>query len=53
LLSNNPDKVEQLEKHGIRVVERMPLVVGVSEDNKGYLQTKADRMGHQIELGGD
>jgi GTP cyclohydrolase II len=53
LLSNNPDKVEQLEKHGIIVVERMPLVVGISDDNKDYLQTKANRMGHQIELGGD
>ena len=53
LLSNNPDKVAQLEKHDITVVERVPLVVGISDDNKGYLQTKANRMGHQIELGGD
>ena len=50
LLSNNPDKVEQLEKHGIIVSQRMPLIVGVGEDNMDYLQTKADRMGHNIEL---
>ena len=50
LLSNNPDKVEQLEKHGIIVAQRMPLIVGVGEDNVGYLQTKADRMGHNIDL---
>ena len=50
LLSNNPDKVEQLEKHGIIVAQRMPLIVGVGEDNMDYLQTKADRMGHNIEL---
>jgi len=50
LLSNNPDKVEQLEKHGIIVSQRMPLIVGVGDDNMDYLQTKADRMGHNIEL---
>ena len=50
LLSNNPDKVEQLEKHGIIVSQRMPLIVGVGEDNMDYLQTKADRMGHNIDL---
>ena len=50
LLSNNPDKVEQLEKHGIIVSQRMPLIVGIGEDNMDYLQTKADRMGHNIEL---
>ena len=44
------DKVEQLEKHGIIVSQRMPLIVGVGEDNMDYLQTKADRMGHNIDL---
>ena len=50
LLSNNPDKVEQLQQYGINVVERMPLIVGVGRDNREYLQTKADRMGHDINL---
>mgnify|MGYP001481088508 FL=1 len=50
LLSNNPDKVEQLETHGIIVAQRMPLIVGVGEENMDYLQTKADRMGHNIDL---
>ena len=53
LLSNNPDKAEQLEKYGINVVERMPLVVGVGSSNRAYLQTKVDRMGHQIDLDGE
>jgi|TARA_B110000914_G_scaffold132817_1_gene116146 3,4-dihydroxy 2-butanone 4-phosphate synthase/GTP cyclohydrolase II len=53
LLSNNPDKAEQLEKYGINVVERMPLVVGVGNINRAYLQTKVDRMGHQINLDGE
>ena len=50
LLSNNPDKVKQLQQYGINVVERMPLIVGVGRDNREYLQTKAERMGHDINL---
>lgn len=53
LLSNNPDKAEQLEKYGISVVERMPLVVGVGSRNRDYLQTKVERMGHKIKFDGD
>ena len=49
LLPNNPDKVEQLRSYGIDVVERIPLVVGVGDDNRQYLKTKAERMGHQLE----
>ena len=48
LMTNNPDKVEQLREHGINVVERMPLVVGVGEGNIDYLSTKVEKMGHQI-----
>ncbi len=53
LLSNNPDKAEQLEKYGISVVQRMPLVVGVGSSNRDYLQTKVDRMGHKIIFDGE
>ncbi len=48
LLTNNPDKVIQLQNLGIQVEERMPLVAGVSDDNREYLVTKAERMGHSI-----
>ena len=48
LLTNNPDKVIQLQHLGVDVVERMPLVAGVSEDNREYLSTKGERMGHSI-----
>jgi GTP cyclohydrolase II len=48
LITNNPDKVEQLSDLGVDVVERMPLVVGVSDENRRYLETKALRMGHNI-----
>ena len=53
LLSNNPDKAEQLEKYGISVVQRMPLVVGVGSSNRDYLQTKVERMGHKIKFDGE
>jgi 3,4-dihydroxy 2-butanone 4-phosphate synthase/GTP cyclohydrolase II len=49
LLTNNPEKVRQLEARGIAVSERVPLVVGVSEINAAYLDTKRDRMGHQLD----
>ena len=49
LLSNNPNKREQLEKHGIKVANLIPLVVGVSEQNRFYLETKVERMGHKID----
>ena len=48
LLTNNPDKVAQLEAHGITISERVPLLVGVTEQNLGYLSAKRDRMGHQL-----
>ena len=48
LLTNNPNKVKQLQEYGINVVERVPLIVGVGEENRDYLQTKGERMGHHI-----
>ncbi|MGI9821687.1 GTP cyclohydrolase II [Agromyces sp. Marseille-Q5079] len=49
LLTNNPEKVSQLQAHGIRVDERLPLVVGVGAINSAYLETKRRRMGHAID----
>ena len=48
LLTNNPDKVAQLEARGVRVTERVPLIVGVGSHNEGYLAAKRDRMGHHL-----
>ena len=48
LLTNNPDKVQSLQELGITISNRMPLVVGVGEENRSYLETKATRMGHEI-----
>ena len=48
LMTNNPHKIEGLEKHGVKVVERIPHITGVGEENKHYLETKGRRMGHMI-----
>lgn len=49
LITNNPDKVAYLNEHGIDVVERVPLLVGVNDINAEYLATKRDRMGHLLD----
>ena len=49
----NKGRNKQLEEYGINVVERMPLIVGVVTENRDYLQTKAERMGHEIDLDGE
>ncbi|HJM13786.1 MAG TPA: GTP cyclohydrolase II [Candidatus Thalassarchaeaceae archaeon] len=48
LMTNNPDKVNQLTELGIDVAERMELIVGVGNNNVEYLTTKVEKMGHQI-----
>jgi GTP cyclohydrolase II len=49
LLSNNPDKIKQLESAGIRVVERVPCQPRLSKISRAYLQTKKRKMGHMLE----
>jgi GTP cyclohydrolase II len=49
LLSNNPDKVQQLENAGIRVVERIPCRPRTSHVSRAYLETKRTKMGHILE----
>jgi GTP cyclohydrolase II len=48
LLSNNPAKEQALKGLGIRVVERLPIVVTPNKFNKRYLETKRSRMAHKI-----
>lgn len=50
LLSNNPDKAVQLEELGIRVTERVPTEVHLSESNSRYLQAKRDDTAHTLDL---
>jgi GTP cyclohydrolase II len=49
LLSNNPEKVEAVERAGIRVTERVPCVAAPLDSTETYLRTKKTKMGHLIE----
>jgi len=49
LLSNNPDKVQQLEYAGVTVVERIPCQPRVSRISRIYMQTKKLKMGHLLQ----
>ncbi len=48
LLTNNPRKIAMMEGQGIRVTERVPLKVGQTAENAGYLATKAAKSGHLL-----
>jgi len=52
LMTNNPNKIQQLEKNGIKVTGRIPHVMPANEFNRFYLQTKALRSGHFLEFEG-
>ena len=48
LLTNNPNKVVGLEAAGIKVAERLPIILPANPHNERYLATKRDRTGHQL-----
>jgi len=50
LLTNNPAKRAGLEGYGLQIVERVPLRTTPTNENLRYLQTKRDRMGHELGL---
>jgi len=49
LLTNNPRKIEGLEKYGLDIVERIPIVIKPNKANKKYLKTKKEKLGHYLE----
>jgi GTP cyclohydrolase II len=49
LLSNNPAKIEALERVGIEVTERVPCIVAPTSTTEEYLRTKKEKMGHLLE----
>jgi 3,4-dihydroxy 2-butanone 4-phosphate synthase/GTP cyclohydrolase II len=48
LISNNPVKRAGLEGYGIKIVETIPLIIEANPHNKFYLETKANKMGHNL-----
>jgi len=49
LLTNNPKKIDGLEKYGLKIAERIPIAVKPNESNKKYLRTKKEKLGHFLE----
>jgi GTP cyclohydrolase II len=52
LMTNNPNKIRQLEQHGVRISGRTPHVMPPNPHNLFYLRTKATRSGHYIDFDG-
>lgn len=50
LITNNPSKIEALESYGIQVIERVELPAYATEDNRHYLTTKKQKLGHLFSL---
>jgi GTP cyclohydrolase II len=50
LITNNPKKIEELTKNGVNVVGRIPHVMQPNQYNRFYLETKALKSGHLIDL---
>lgn len=50
LLTNNPQKIADLEQYGIEVIERVPLIATPNSTNHSYLKTKQTKLGHLLNL---
>lgn len=46
LMTNNPQKIKELQSLGIEITERLPLHTGLCDSNQRYMQTKFEKMGH-------
>jgi GTP cyclohydrolase II len=50
LMSNNPEKIEALERAGVTVTERVPCLVTPMDSTEDYLRTKKEKMGHLLDV---
>ncbi len=48
LLTNNPDKIKQLEEAGVEITDRLPLEIAATAEDRRYLETKRDRFKHML-----
>lgn len=50
LLTNNPDKIYQLEDYGMKIIRRIPIEIEANKYDRFYLKTKQERMGHLLNI---
>ena len=50
VMSNNPDKLEALEKAGLQIVERVPIEIDAQKPAAHYLKTKKEKLGHLLDF---
>ena len=48
ILTNNPRKITGIEGFGLKVVEQVPIEVPPNLENRAYLETKRDKLGHRL-----
>ncbi len=52
LLTNNPKKITGLEKYGLKIIERVPLIIEPNKHTEKYLKTKKEKLGHLLDREG-
>jgi len=52
LLTNNPRKISGIEKYGLKIVERVPLIIEANEHTEKYLKAKKEKLGHLLDKEG-
>ena len=50
LMTNNPNKISELKKQGIIILEQIPLIIMPNPENAFYLKTKQNKMGHTLNI---
>ncbi|HYA10631.1 MAG TPA: GTP cyclohydrolase II [Thermoplasmata archaeon] len=50
IMTNNPAKIEDLRRHGVRIDGRIPIVMPPHDRARAYLETKRDKLGHLLDL---
>jgi 3,4-dihydroxy 2-butanone 4-phosphate synthase/GTP cyclohydrolase II len=51
LMTNNPSKRAGIEGYGLSILERVPIPMVANDENRAYLTTKLERMGHEFDFG--